>query len=309
MLLLPEFAALLNSTYVDSEAVRLYDYIGVMRGLAILPVFIFGIVWLCATISYFSRLLRQREIFRALREQYEAHLEAHPGVRIMARYFLCFVLLALGAFFLVDFYLDYQNIIPDTVGALLILAGVLLLGAGKKPMAWTVALTVLYGAIATFSGTKAYHFVTSHIGSDITRSEEAAASYAAMWISALLEMLVFLALLALILLCLRAVLIHWGGYRPEHADEEFEVRHERRIRDEFDWRLIKCYIFGFISALFSFLFDYVKNWPDTKALRYLGRLLEALWIPDFLLAILFAVYFSYLLAQVYAKIGERFQFD
>jgi hypothetical protein len=261
LLLLPEFAALLNSSYVDSEAVRLYDYIGIMRILAILPVLILGIVWLCTTISYFSKLLRQRELLESLREQYTAHLEAHPGVRIMARYFLAFVLLALGAFFLVDFYLDFQNVIPDVVGAGLLLAGVLLLGAGKKHVARTAAFAVLYGVIATFSGTRAYRFVTAYIGSDITRSEEAAASYAGMWISALLEMFIFLALLALILLCLRAVLMIWGGYRPEHRDDDFEDRHERRIRDECDGRLITCYIFGFISALFSLsleiLFDII----------------------------------------------------
>ena len=309
LLLLPEFAALLNSSYVDSGAVRLYDYIGVMRGLVILPVLILGIVWLCSTIAYFSRLLRQRELLNALREQYIAHLDAHPGVRILARYFLSFVLLALGGFFLVDFYLDFQNIIPDVVGAILLFSGVLLLGVGKKRIAWAATFSALYGAVAAFSGTKAYRFVTSYIGSDITRSEEAAAAYAGMWISALFEMFAFLALLALVLLCLRAVLMAWGGYRPEHPDEAFEERHERRIRDEFDGRLIKCYVFGFISAIVSFLFDYVKTWSDAKELRYFGRLLEALWIPDFLLGILFAAYFAYLLTQVYAKIGERFQFD
>ena len=116
-------------------------------------------------------------------------------------------------------------------------------------------------------------------------------------------------LLLFLILALRAVLVKWGGYLPEHADADFEARQESMVREEFDWQLIKCYIFGFISALLSFFFDYFKTWPNTEALRYFSRLMEGLWIPDFLLAIFFAAYMSYTLTLVFAKIGERFLFE
>ncbi len=309
LLLLPEFAALLNSTYVYSNFVNLYDYIGLMRALVIFPVLGLGIAWLCAVISYFIRLLRDRDFMLDLQQQYTSYLSSHPGVRIMARYFLALLLLSFGAFFLTDFYLDFKNIISDTVGGCLLLAGVLLLGAKKKVWLPAAVSAMLYTVIAAISGAKSYNFVSSHIGADITRSEEVAAQYTEMWLFALFELLVFLAFLAFLLLTLRAILIKWGGYRPEHTDADFEERHERRIRDEFDWYFIKCYIFGFISALLSFLFDYIKTWPDTEKLRYFARLMEALWIPDFIMALFFAVYFSYLLTLVFAKIGERFQYE
>jgi len=309
VLLLPEFAALLNSTYVDSGSVRLYDYIGVMRALAILPILALGIVWLYRVIAYFVRLGREKAFLLAVRETYTDYIKAHPGIRVKARYFVAFLLLSCGAFLLTDFYLDFQNIISDTVGGCLLFAGVLLLGTSKKTLLPTGLLAALYTAVATVSSKKSYAFVSSHIGGDISRSEAVAAEYNIMWLWSLAEFVCFLTLLVFLLLTLRAVLLKWGGYRPEQKDEDFEARHEKKIRDEFDWTLIKCYIFGFISALLSFLFDYLKTWPDTKALRYFSRLMEALWIPDFLLALLFATYFTYLLTLVFAKIGERFEFD
>lgn len=309
LLLLPEFAALLNSTYVDSDLIRIYDYIGIMRLLAIIPVLIVGIWWLIEMLAYFVRLHREREFLRQLGERYATYMEAHPGIRIRARYALAFLLIGIGTLFFTDFYLDYRNIIPDALGGVLLFAGILLLGLPKKLMIPTALTAALYVAIAALSSNRAYLFMREHIGADITRSEAVAVEYQAMWLVSLGEMLCFLVLLLLLLLCLRAVVMKWGGYRPEHADADFEERHRKKIHDEFDWQLIKCYIFGFLSALLSFLFDYLKTWPDTVKLRYFARLMEALWIPDFLLGLFFAVYVIYTLTQLMQGIQERFRFE
>lgn len=309
ILLLPEFAALLNSTYADSDLVRLYNYIGLMRALAVIPVAILGFYWLCALIVYFCRLLREKVFLQALNERYVSFMEEHPGTRVKARYFVAFCLIATGLFFLTDFYLDYWNIIPDTVGGCLILCGVLLLGISRKVCLPAVLSAVLYTVVANISSHKSYLFVSEHVGGDISRSEAVAKQYQIMWMWSLAELFCFLVLLLFLILALRAVLIKWGGYLPEHADVDFEARHELKIREEFDWQFIKCYIFGFLSALLSFFFDYFKTWPNTESLRYFSRFMEGLWVPDFILAIFFAVYMSYTLTLAFAKIGERFMFE
>lgn len=309
ILLLPEFAALLNSTYADSDFVRLYNYIGLMRALAVIPVAILGFYWLCALIVYFCRLLREKVFLQALNERYASFMEEHPGTRVKARYFVAFCLIATGLFFLTDFYLDYWNIIPDTVGGCLILCGVLLLGISRKVYLPAVLSAVLYTVVANISSHKSYLFVSEHVGGDISRSEAVAKQYQIMWLWSLAELFCFLVLLLFLILALRAVLIKWGGYLPEHADVDFEARHELKIREEFDWQFIKCYIFGFLSALLSFFFDYFKTWPNTESLRYFSRFMEGLWVPDFILAIFFAVYMSYTLTLAFAKIGERFMFE
>ena len=260
-------------------------------------------------ISYFVCLGKDKDFLLSVRKKYTDYVEAHPGIRVKARYFVAFLLLSSGAFFLTDFYLDFHNIISDTVGGFLLLLGVLLLAVPRKKLLPAALFASIYTVVATISSRKSYAFASSHIGSDISRSEVVASEYNVMWLWALGEMLCFLLFLLFLLLSLRAVLLKWGGYRPEFRDLEFEARHEKKIRDEFDWILIKCYILGFISAVLSFLFDYLKTWTDAKELRYLARLLEALWIPDFIFGLFFAAYFSYLLTLVFAKINERFEFD
>ncbi len=309
VLLLPEFASLLNSSYVNSDMIRIYDYIGVMRVLAIIPALILGILWLCALISYFVHLHKQKELFEHLTLQYRSYMSEHPGIRVLTRYTVSFLLIGTGMLLLADFYLDFRDILPDPLGGVLIVIGIALLGLPKNKLLPALLSACAYTAASAFSSGKSYAFVSHYSGSDIARSEEAAGAYEAMWLSSLGEFALFLILLLFLLLALRAVLLKWGGYVPQHTDREFEKRHAKKIHDEFDWQFIKCYIFGFFSALLSFFFDYFKTWTNTEKLRYFSRFMEGLWIPDLLLALFFSIYLFYTLAGVMEKIKERFQFE
>ena len=302
--LLPEFAALLNTTYVDSEVFRLYDYIGTMRMIALIPVSVLGIVYLVLLCRYFRLVMRERDFRLLLAVRYQDFMTEHPGIRVKARHATAFVLIGIGALLLADFYLDTRNILPDLLGAISLLAGVLLLRLPKRTALPTLSLITLFGAASALSSHKTYLFSSMHVGADITRSEAVAKEYLVMWLLSLLEMLVFLAMLAFLLLALRKALVLWGGYKPTRMDD-FEKRNEKLVRDEFDWQFIKCYILGFLSALASFLFDYLQSWPSAR----IFRLLEGFWILDFALALVFGIYLCYTLSLAMGKIKERFQFE
>lgn len=305
LLLLPEFAALLNSTYVDSPFVRLYDYIGVMRLLVILPALIGGIAYLIVLSRYFIRVAKQTAFREALGARYAAFIKAHPGIRIKARLATALALIGAGACLLIDFYIDLQDIFPDVLGGVFILVGILLLKLPLKRMLPSLITVGIYCVCAAISTSKTFLFVSTHKGADINRSEEVANEYFSMWLTSFFEFLIFLAFLLCVLFLLRTLLLKWGYYQPEHTDKAFEKRHQLRVRNEFDWQFIKCGIFGAVSALCSFLYDYFQTWPNKKAFR----LMEALWIPDFLFGLLFAVYFGYTLTLVMGKIKERFEFE
>ena len=108
--LLPEFTVLLNTAYVDDPSLRLYNFIGLMRGMVFLPVLVLGIVWLCRLSRYFGRVKREREVLYQLGEKYESYMESHPGIRIKSRFLLALLLMGVGFALLVDFYVDYKNI-------------------------------------------------------------------------------------------------------------------------------------------------------------------------------------------------------
>ena len=117
--------------------------------------------------------------------------------------------------------------------------------------------------------------------------------------------MLFLAMLVCILLLLRAVIAKWAGYRPEQQSSEFEARSRSTLMAELDGKLIRCFVFGFISGLVSFLFDYIKELPGKGILR----LLDYIWIFDFCLGIAFAVALASLLSNIYGEIKNRFLYD
>lgn len=302
--ILPEFAALTLSSYTDSGTVNLYEYIGVMRAMATLLVGVAGIVWLVFLCRYFLCVHRQKEFRKSLYVRYAAYMKNHPGIRVLTWHGAAFLLLSIGAFFTADFYLDFRNIIPDGVAALFFLAGVLVLPGERKQKGIAAVSAVLYGGVSTWSSTLAYRFSTQFRVSDIGRSDAAAVAYRSLWISALLEFVLFLVFVGALMLCLRHTVSRYAGYRPEHSSE-FETQKLTELQNEMDGAFIRVMVFALLSGLCSFLYDYIKDIPHAGFFR----IMEFFWFFDMLMSILFAVVLTVTLHSVYEQIQNKYQFD
>ena len=305
--LLPEFTALaLQRSALNAKAFfNPYDYIDALRIVATGIVGACGLVMLVLLVRFFGGLSRQKEYRAGLSETYSAYLETHPGVRVRARYSVAFFFLSAGTAFLADFYLSYANIIPDYIGAALLLVGILLLQIPPVQKALTALACVLFGVAATIGSRYSHRFFIGYSGTDLARSTEAAELYRTMWISSLIEFLLFLLFLFLLVTCLRNTAFSLAGYLPEQRDEEFEKRNRRLIREEFDASFITCFIFGFFSGLCSFLYDYVQEIPSSGFFR----LMEYFWIVDFTVGVAFAIYFAVLLGRLLQEIKVRYLYE
>lgn len=304
--LLPEFSALTLSTYTDSHLMNLYDHIGLMRAFSIVIVLLLGIVWLVQLVRTFAALWREKDFLARIGEKYTAYIAVHPGVAVQRRYASVFVLLFAGALFFVDFYVDLKNLIPDGVGALAILLAVLCLDLPWNALRiGATVLSAAYAVVAQLSTKLSYAFLIEHGAAVIGRSDEAANAYFWMWVSALSEFLVFLALLACLLLLLRAVIGKYAGLAPIAAPTEFDQRARKTYIEEFDGALLRIFVLGFASGLCSFLFDYIKEIPNGK----IFRVLEYFWMLDFALGVLFAMLFGNLLLRIFDEIKTRFLYD
>ena len=327
--LLPEFAALTTAvdTFAYSRWSRLYGYIALFRSTAFLLVGIAGIYCFLFLFWYYLHFRRAREMQCGLAEQYVAYRAVRPGLAVERRHAVAFLFLGAGVVMLADFYLDFHNIFPDVAAAALLIVGIWLANVSVKLRVVTSVLTALYGAASVISSRYAYAFTSNGYNADaVKRDEEVATAFRLMWRSSLLDAVLFLAFFISLLFVLRAVVRRFAGYLSHHAetvlegeDEEvvtdsseegkqarFESRRLRALRDEFDSRLINCFMFGFFSAVFSFLFDYVKVLPGGRGLSHL---LEFMWVFDFCAAIAFAVAFCSLLVEIYREIQNRFRYD
>ena len=305
--LLPEFSSLaLQRSSMDAEAFfNPYNYIYALRVVAAGIVGVCGVVVLVFLVRYFLGLSRERAFRAVLTETYRAYLASHPGVRVRARYNAAFLLMTVGTVFLADFYLNYHNIIPDFIGVVLLLLGVLLLQVSPLRKTLTFAFGVLFGAAATVGNRYSYRFFSGYNGTDISRSTEAMRIYREMWISSLVEFLLFLAFWMLFVLCLRQTALTMAGYLPEQRDEDFEKRNRARIKEEFDASFITCGVIGFFSGLCSFLYDYIQEFPSHGVLR----LMEYFWGVDFLVAVALAIDVSVLLGHLFQEIKVRYLYE
>lgn len=302
--LLPEFTALTTSSYTDGWD-RLYDFVGALRIIAAFIVLVFGVFWLVSVFVFYRKLCAEREMLTALNTAYQTYWESHPGLAIERRHAIAFLLMVIGGALLTDFYLDFKNVIPDAVGAAFLLVGALLPKVDKKPRIIVAVLAAAYGVLSIFSGRAAYTLAYEYSVGEIAKNAEANAAYTTLWVLSLIEFIVFLGLLVSLLLLLRAVVIKWAGYRPRHDANGFEDRCQKELLSELDGKLLRLFIFGFISGLFSFLYDYIKEKPG----KGIYHLLEFTWVFDFCGSVVFAVMLGATLSAIYGEIKNRFLYD
>ena len=69
--------------------------------------------------------------------------------------------------------------------------------------------------------------------------------------------------------------------------------------------MLRTFVFGFISALCSFIYDYMKEIPS----KGVFRLMEFFWSVDFVMATLFAVMMTVLLGNIHKEIRYRFSLE
>ena len=300
--LLPEATALSITSFEDRGLIPLYDYIGIMRLLACFVVLIFGVIYLVRILRFFALIRREREFLSHLGKRCDAHLQAHPGIAVLRRHFAAFFMLSVGAFLLADFQIDFRNVIPDGAAAACLCLGVLLLDVPNKCLQGiTAVLAVAYGIVASISSDRAYVFNSNYGVPDAAHASDA---HFALWLSALLEFLVFLALAACICWLLHGTVRRYAGYLPE-SQSDFELDTLEELRGDLDRGLIRSFAVLAMSALASFFFDYIKEIP------YDGfwHILEFYWFFDFVVAVLSAAVFLASLASIYREIQNRYRFD
>ena len=198
-----------------------------------------------------------------------------------------------------------KNIFPDYLAVFCFLVGLFVMKIPAKWRAVCVAVVSLFGASCLVSSQYSMYFHLNHTAIEISKTVAAEQAYFRMWFSALVEFALFLAFLVCLLFALRTVIRDWAGYIPIRADLEFEQRRRRSFLEEFDAKLLRVFLFGFVSGLISFLTDYVQEFPNHR----LFRILEFMWGIDLVVGAAFAVVFAAVLGSVYRSICHRFSLD
>ena len=214
MATLPEFSNLVAHDYDESSGlVELYEYIGVMRVLSFIIVTVAGIVWIVKIFRYFARVNKDVAFRESLADSYEKNILPKRGLFVKRDMGIAFFILSAASVFMLDFRLEYLDMIPDFLGAVLFLVGMLICARQlrvKKMWLITAGLVYLLSSIASY--VVEIGFFNKYYYGAVYRDTGAYNYYVTMCAASVIEMLGFCAIVAALIYCFRGVITEHTGF-------------------------------------------------------------------------------------------------
>lgn len=233
---LPEFTTLQNNSG--------YEFVNIMRILAIIIVLPISIFWLLSMLVYFKRIEKDTAFIGALSAKYTERVVNAPDF-FTCRSLKLALYAVLVAFVLnIDFYVENVNIIPDFVfyGVVVLLAVFLrrhVLGRGKIVVISTLGVLVSSGAWFIEKS-----FFDNYSIEAIIKDFDAYNTYNFLVCLYVLEGVIFALLLFFALKAIYNVFSkHIGAKHPE--GEYYMVEHGKKIKT----RALLCFVLGVASSI------------------------------------------------------------
>ena len=211
---LPEISALASSNYDEtSRFVDIYRYIGVIRGLCIVPVLVIGFIWLVAMIRYFVRISKDKAFIDAINDEYSKRKTTKTGAFIIKDIKIATVFMVIASVFTIDFNLDGVNILPDIL-VIISLAISLFYFSKTAKIKKNVLIVVfaLFSALTIFEDCIRYYFADNFYYNAITKNGEAFGVYLGTVIAVALEGVMLIIVYVVFARALRSVVSEHTGY-------------------------------------------------------------------------------------------------
>ena len=176
---LPELLNLTSPEQHGGNTVQnLYQFVGTVRLLAFVPVFIFGIVWICHLLAYFTRINNDKKFSDAINAAYAERVLPREGVFIIRNVTSSLLVLAVACIICFDFRMENINILPDFVSAVLFAVFFALLAKKTKiNKGLGIALSCVYFVTSLLSTFFEFKFFEEYYYSAVYRDMGALKAY------------------------------------------------------------------------------------------------------------------------------------
>ena len=223
--LLPELAILTTHSYDDNRRASVfYEYMGLLRGAAVIFCLVIGIIWLVRMMRYFGRVRKDKVFITAIENEYRGSVLPRESIFIRRAIRGAFLLVCAAAFVLLDARLDGVNILPDVLSAVLLALCFIRM---KKYLPKTnkyVLCATIYGITALLSDVCEARFFKNYYFGAIIRSEEAYEAYLVMLGSSVIEAIGFMAAIYGVVCFLGDVIVNYTGFMPIGSDARTKER-------------------------------------------------------------------------------------
>jgi hypothetical protein len=194
----------------------LYDHVGLLRGFSIIAMLVIGSMWLFRIIKYFSAIKKDKIFMDALCKEYTEKILPRDSLFVRKTLKLVFILFGAAAVLLIDFRIDYFNLIPDTVAALVLIVAAFVAKKRVPSFLKYFIPFVIYGVFSLVAQIIEYGFFSEYYYSAIIRNDEAYSAYKTMMVSSIFDALSFIVAVSAIIAVMEWVIKnHTGFYVPD----------------------------------------------------------------------------------------------
>ncbi len=235
MSFLPELADLTSTEYYENYGIiNLYRYIGIMRFLAFVPVFVVGIWWLVRSVMYFRRIRCDSTFCDSLESLYGERVSGKIGIFVKRNVAISFFILIAACIFSFDFRLERVNVLPDFVAGLLLVAFFVVVSKRiKLKLAFPLLFSGAYVLISTLAYVTELSFFKEFSYSAVDRDMEARNAFVAMAISNIVSTLVFAVCVVFALNAISAIVEnHTGALALSDTNAESQKKMTEAIKAE-----------------------------------------------------------------------------
>ncbi len=257
-MLLPELTVLASFEYERENPLFSFDwynYVDLLRFIASAGALLIGFVWLFFYYRYFKAALHDRDWLDSLCTEYRVKVLPQHKMLTMRNFSTAFLLLRVGAVFLIKLRINHHSVLPSVICAFLVAIAVTMLGSVLRERKSCVCASVALGGISLLQLSVETEYLSSSIPKDSLYLTDAYWKY---WNVQLLEAAeaVFIAVLVAILCCALRGMLHtqltvdYGDGLPSGPS----ARATKQIQTEFEKKLLLCFLL-FVFATVIRLFD------------------------------------------------------
>ncbi len=256
---LPEFAVLTTHTYDEgSRMVYIYDFIGLLRAFAFIVALIVGIVWLVCAAGYFNRLRKDEAFISALDAEYAENVAPRTGYFVRKDVRLASALFFVASLLFIDFRLEYFNVIPDVLGAAVLIGAAIILKKRIPDLVKYFVPFLAYAVLSLVATLVEYNFFTEYYYSAIIRNDEAYRAYCVMLASSMFDVLGFiLAIIGMSYILKSFIKDHTGFFIPDatiNAEDKI-----KKVHNELNKKMFVLYAGAFLCAASDIFYDFFAD--------------------------------------------------
>ena len=292
----PEILGLVESPYYIDYS----KFVDAFRALSLMILIPLSFVWLFKFIRYIRSIIKDKPFINELSEKYTAEVTPKTFLFTQRYIKIAFAFLSVAIAFNIDFYIDNSSILPDFISPIILFGMLIVVGRiGKVPLI-SYIFTGGYFASSLLVYIKNRAFFTEHTLSKSYFIPEAYNAFVELTRFRLVDSVLFVLMIISILPILSKIIKENTGFAPISSGNFYAEEKIKYIHAMLKKRLIITGILaGFAGASSITYALLVRSTERVKWLLYI-------WVVEFIVYIIFTVYFISTLNDIAEEMDYKY---